>query len=176
VTKRISRKLITGQRMMIAQSFLDEESGVPIHSHQNEQVTYVLEGALPFCLGEEETVVVRAGEILPILSNVHHRAEALEDTLDVDIFCPPRQDTQLAQPACAPRGRTWLLGLRLGADRRRPQRLPLLDPGGKELEPLGGPFRRRGRPGAPAHADQVPGLGHCGHQRVMAGLGYPAIS
>ena len=67
---------------------------MPTHSHDNEQFTYIISGALKLWLGEdgEQEVVVRAGEILHIPSNVPHRAEALEDTLDVDIFCPPRQD------------------------------------------------------------------------------------
>ena len=64
------------------------------HSHDNEQLTYILEGALKFWIGEDESkeVIVRSGEVLVIPSNVLHKAEALEDTLDVDIFSPPRQD------------------------------------------------------------------------------------
>ena len=94
VTPTIARKLITGKRMMLAQVFLDKGSVVPMHSHENEQLTYILEGALHFWIGEdgEEEVVVRAGEVLVIPSHVPHKAEALEDTLDVDIFSPPRQD------------------------------------------------------------------------------------
>ena len=94
VTELIGRKLITGERMMIAQVFLDEGAVVPMHSHDNEQLTYILEGALRFWIGEDgsEELVVKAGEVLYIPSNVPHMAEALEDTLDVDIFCPPRQD------------------------------------------------------------------------------------
>jgi quercetin dioxygenase-like cupin family protein len=67
---------------------------VPKHSHENEQLTYILEGALHFWLGDDQTeqLVVRAGEVLHIPSNVPHKAEALEDTLDVDVFSPPRQD------------------------------------------------------------------------------------
>jgi len=66
---------------------------VPRHSHENEQLTYILEGALRFWIGpDEEEVMVRAGEVLVIPSNVLHKAEALEDTLDVDVFSPPRQD------------------------------------------------------------------------------------
>jgi len=67
---------------------------VPRHQHENEQITYVLEGALRFRLGAEgaQQVDVRAGEVLTIPSNLPHSAEALEDTLDVDIFDPPRRD------------------------------------------------------------------------------------
>src|ERR1700730_15715062 len=67
---------------------------VPRHSHENEQVTYVLKGALHFWLGahDERELIVRAGEVLVIPSHLPHRALALEETLDVDVFCPPRQD------------------------------------------------------------------------------------
>lgn len=94
ITNAISRRLIWGERMMIAQVSLDRGSVVPKHAHENEQITYILEGALRFWIGEdgEEELVVRAGEILYIPSNVPHKAEALEDTLDVDVFSPPRQD------------------------------------------------------------------------------------
>jgi quercetin dioxygenase-like cupin family protein len=94
VTDQISRKLITGQDMMIAQVFLDEGAVVPMHSHVNEQITYILSGALRFWIGDEgaDPIDVGAGEVLHIPSHVPHRALALEDTLDVDIFSPPRQD------------------------------------------------------------------------------------
>ncbi len=94
VTDVISRRLVTGERMMLAQVYLDRGAIVPKHSHDNEQLTYILEGALHFWLGEdgEEEVVVRSGEVLHIPSHLPHRAEALEDTLDVDVFSPPRQD------------------------------------------------------------------------------------
>lgn len=94
VTDTLDRKLITGDRMMLAQVFLKQGCIVPKHQHENEQLTYILQGALKFFLGEDgsETLVVGAGEVLHIPSMVWHRAEALEDTLDVDIFSPPRQD------------------------------------------------------------------------------------
>lgn len=94
VTDALSRRLITGERMMLAQVYLDKGCIVPRHSHENEQLTYILEGSLRFWIGEdgEEELVVRAGQVLHIPSNVPHMAEALEDTLDVDVFSPPRQD------------------------------------------------------------------------------------
>ena len=94
VTDQIRRKLVTGDQMMIAQVFLDEGAVVPRHSHHNEQITYILSGALHFWIGEDESeeIVVRAGEVLHIPAHVPHKALALEDTLDVDIFSPPRQD------------------------------------------------------------------------------------
>ena len=94
VSPLLGRRLITGDRMMLAHVYLKKGCIVPRHSHENEQLTYILEGALRFHMGDDlsETVDVRAGEVLHIPSNVWHRAEALEDTLDVDIFSPPRED------------------------------------------------------------------------------------
>jgi quercetin dioxygenase-like cupin family protein len=94
VSATLERRLITGQRMMLAHVYLKRGCVVPTHSHENEQLTYILEGALHFWLGErgEREVTVSAGEVLVIPSNLPHKAEALEDTLDVDVFSPPRQD------------------------------------------------------------------------------------
>jgi quercetin dioxygenase-like cupin family protein len=94
VSAMLDRRLITGDRMMLAHVYLKKGCVVPKHSHENEQLTYILEGALRFWIGnaEKEEVVVRAGEVLHIPSNVPHKAEALEDTLDVDVFSPPRED------------------------------------------------------------------------------------
>ena len=93
--KGLSRKLITGERMMIAHVYFKKGEEVPRHCHDNEQLTYILSGALHFWFdteGAEQEIIVRAGEVVVIPSNLHHRAVALEDTLDVDVFCPPRQD------------------------------------------------------------------------------------
>jgi quercetin dioxygenase-like cupin family protein len=92
--KGLSRKLITGERMMIAHVYFESGEEVPRHSHDNEQLTYILSGALRFWFGanDEQEVTVRAGEVVVIPSNVPHRAVALEATLDVDVFAPPRQD------------------------------------------------------------------------------------
>ena len=94
VTDQISRRLVTGDKLMLAHVYLEKGSVVPKHSHHNEQITYILEGSLRFHLGEDgsEEVVVGPGEVLHIPSNVPHMAVALEDTLDVDVFSPPRAD------------------------------------------------------------------------------------
>jgi quercetin dioxygenase-like cupin family protein len=90
----ITRRLITGERMMIAHVYLKKGDEVPRHAHENEQLTYILQGALQFWFGSdgEREMIVRAGEVVVIPSNVPHSALALEDTLDVDVFNPPRQD------------------------------------------------------------------------------------
>jgi len=94
VSDMLERRLITGDRMMLAHVYLKKGCIVPKHSHENEQLTYILEGALKFKIGEDgaEEIVVSAGEVLLIPSNVPHMAEALEGPLDVDVFSPPRQD------------------------------------------------------------------------------------
>ena len=94
VSPMLDRRLITGDKMMLAHVYLKKGCIVPKHSHENEQITYILEGALKFWIGEDQKqeVIVRAGEVLHIPSHVPHMAEALDDTLDVDIFDPPRQD------------------------------------------------------------------------------------
>jgi quercetin dioxygenase-like cupin family protein len=94
VNDKLDRRLITGKRMMLAHVYLKKGCVVPRHQHENEQLTYILQGALRFWIGEDEQQVLdlHAGEVLVIPSWVWHKAEALEDTLDVDVFDPPRQD------------------------------------------------------------------------------------
>ncbi|HLZ45431.1 MAG TPA: cupin domain-containing protein [Gemmatimonadales bacterium] len=91
---KLARRLITGDQMMLAHVYLKKGCVVPKHSHMNEQLTYVLEGALQFFIGDDgaEEVIVHAGEVLHLPGNVPHAAHALEDTLDVDVFYPPRED------------------------------------------------------------------------------------
>ena len=94
VNPAFDRRLITGDRVMLAHVYLRKGCVVPRHQHENEQITYILEGALHFWIGHDEKkeLTLRAGEVLHIPSNVWHKAAALEDTLDVDVFSPPRQD------------------------------------------------------------------------------------
>ena len=91
ITEMISRKIVSGEREMLAQIYLKRGALVPIHVHDSEQMTYVLQGALRF-LVEGEEVVVREGEVLHIPSRVPHQAEALEDTLELDVFSPVRAE------------------------------------------------------------------------------------
>jgi quercetin dioxygenase-like cupin family protein len=87
----IDRQFVAGERSMLARIILRKGSIVPEHRHDNEQITYVLEGVLKFVI-EGKELIVRSGEILVIPSNLPHSAEALEDTVDLDVFCPPRED------------------------------------------------------------------------------------
>jgi quercetin dioxygenase-like cupin family protein len=83
--------MIVGTKVMVARILLKKGARVPLHSHHNEQITYVLDGVMKFFLDNRE-VMVSSGEVLCIPPNMPHEAIALEDTVDVDIFNPPRQD------------------------------------------------------------------------------------
>ncbi|HWQ00401.1 MAG TPA: cupin domain-containing protein [Vicinamibacterales bacterium] len=91
VTEMISRKIVTGVREMLAQVYLKKGAIVPLHAHESEQMSYVLQGALRFVVAGEE-ITVREGEVIHIPSWVEHQAEALDDTFELDIFSPIRQD------------------------------------------------------------------------------------
>ncbi|MEJ2009597.1 MAG: cupin domain-containing protein [Acidobacteriota bacterium] len=88
---KIWRKMVTGDKLTVAQIQIAKDGVVPMHQHENEQMSYILEGALKFEIGGQE-VVVRKGEIVQIPANVPHSAVALEDTFDIDIFTPVRKD------------------------------------------------------------------------------------
>ena len=87
----IDREMVVGDKLMLARVFMKKGAHVPKHQHHNEQVTYILEGALKFEI-DGKAIVVHAGEVLCIPSNMPHEAWALEDTLDLDVFDPPRED------------------------------------------------------------------------------------
>jgi quercetin dioxygenase-like cupin family protein len=91
ITEMISQKIIAGEREMLAQIYLKRGALVPMHTHESEQMTYILQGALRFLVDGEE-ITVREGEVLHIPSGTPHQAEALEDTFEIDIFSPIRQD------------------------------------------------------------------------------------
>ena len=91
LTPLLDRQLMVGTNMMIARLILRKGAVVPLHSHHNEQVTYVLEGCLRFQIDGKQ-IDVRGGEVLLIPPHMPHEALAIEDTIDIDIFNPPRQD------------------------------------------------------------------------------------
>ena len=94
VKEGLGRRVVTGDRMMLAHWYMVRGTVVPLHAHDNEQIAHVLDGALRLRLGDDEgeEVIVRTGEVLHIPSGLPHSALALEDTLVTDVFCPPRQD------------------------------------------------------------------------------------
>lgn len=87
----LDRQLVVGERMMVARVLLKKNCLVPMHSHFNEQFTHIESGALEFTIDGRQ-ITVRAGEWLIIPPDVPHSAIALEDTVDIDVFTPPRQD------------------------------------------------------------------------------------
>ena len=89
VTEMLSRKVVSGEREMIVQVYVKRGCLVPMHAHQSEQMTYVLQGAIKFVVGGEE-ITVREGEVLHIPAGVEHQAEALDDTFELDLFSPIR--------------------------------------------------------------------------------------
>src|ERR1700681_3616514 len=103
MSEMISRKVISGDKASVSQVFLKKGAVVPEHHHESEQITYILEGALKFEL-EGKEVIVRKGEVLRIPSWVPHRAVALQDTLDLDIFSPIRTDWLTKDDAYLRRG------------------------------------------------------------------------
>ncbi len=91
ITEMISQKIVSGEREMLAQIYLKRGALVPMHSHESEQMTYILQGALKVVVGGEE-MTVREGEVLHVPSRIPHQAEALEDTFELDVFSPVRKD------------------------------------------------------------------------------------
>lgn len=87
----LQRQFVVGQGIMVARVLLKKGCIIPLHSHHNEQFTYILEGALKFWIDGKE-IVINAGEVLTIPPHMPHKAEAMEDTVDLDIFNPPRAD------------------------------------------------------------------------------------
>ena len=95
LTGLLGRRFLYGQRVMLSHVYLKKGCLVPKHRHENEQVSYILEGRVLFTLGEdgaEEEQLLRAGDVLVIPGNLPHSAEALVDSLSLDVFGPPRQD------------------------------------------------------------------------------------
>jgi quercetin dioxygenase-like cupin family protein len=89
VTEMLSRKAVVGDRAMLVQVYVKRGCVIPLHAHDSEQLTYVLQGAIKFLVNREE-ITVREGEVLLIPSGIEHQAEALEDTFELDVFSPIR--------------------------------------------------------------------------------------
>jgi len=87
----LQRQLVTGSKVMLARILLKKGCVVPLHSHHNEQLSYVIEGVLKFTIRGKDTIV-RAGEVLTIPPHLPHLVKALRDTVSLDIFHPPRMD------------------------------------------------------------------------------------
>jgi len=91
ITDKITRQYVHGKNAMLARFLIKKGGIVPLHSHPNEQITYIISGSVKVTI-KETVYTVSAGEVLIIPPNVPHMFEALEDTIDIDVFTPPRQD------------------------------------------------------------------------------------
>ena len=91
VTELISRKLVAGERQMLAQVYLKRGALVPLHTHESEQMTYVLDGMLRVRVAGEDFIVCE-GQVVRIPPGVPHQTEALADTFELDLFSPVRED------------------------------------------------------------------------------------
>lgn len=96
--EKIDRRRIMGERVMLSHVFLHKGFVVPTHAHANEQFACVISGKIRFGLGDENSpdhceVTLEGGEVLHLPSNVPHSAEALADSLVLDIFSPPSETT-----------------------------------------------------------------------------------
>ena len=87
----LQRQFVVGHDIMVARVLMKKGCIIPLHSHYNEQFTYILEGALKFWV-DGKVIVVNAGEVLTIPPHMPHKAEAMTDTVDLDVFNPPRAD------------------------------------------------------------------------------------
>ena len=87
----VQRRFISGARTTVGQIWLKKGAIVPQHTHESEQVSFIVTGSMKFDLGGDK-VTVNAGEILVIPSMLPHSAEALEDVYDLDFFAPRRED------------------------------------------------------------------------------------
>lgn len=94
VTAGIDRQIVWGDNVMLVRLTMAKGASVQVHAHPNEQMTYILKGRISFTYGHqmENTVVLSAGDILHLPANVPHTAVCLEETIDLDIFSPPRRD------------------------------------------------------------------------------------
>jgi quercetin dioxygenase-like cupin family protein len=91
VTERFARRFFTGKNITLAFLSFKPDFLVPEHHHESEQFSYIITGSMRFIIGGQE-VIVRAGEVVEIPSNVPHSAIALEETTGIDVFSPIRQD------------------------------------------------------------------------------------
>ena len=87
------RRRVVGEQAMLSQVFLEKGTFVPSHSHANEQMAIVVSGRLRFGLAGGREVIVGAGQVLHLPPDAPHSAEALEDSLVLDVFSPPSATT-----------------------------------------------------------------------------------
>jgi quercetin dioxygenase-like cupin family protein len=94
VNASMSRKIVYGEKLMIAKMKFKDGFIVPLHSHHHEQVTQVISGQMRFWFGEnkEQVMDLFPGDVVVIPSNVPHEALMIGEVEETDTWSPPRQD------------------------------------------------------------------------------------
>ena len=94
VNPQMTRRIVTGERLTVARIYFKDGFRVPLHSHEQEQVTQVISGVLRFWLGanREKTLDLGPGDIVVIPSNVPHEALCIGDVEEMDTWSPRRDD------------------------------------------------------------------------------------
>lgn len=94
VTPSMTRKMIYGDNIMIAKMTFKDGFLVPLHQHENEQISEVISGTIRFWFGpnKEQEMDLHAGESVVIPGNLPHAALMIGDVVAMDVFSPPRQD------------------------------------------------------------------------------------
>ena len=91
MTPQIRRRLVSGEKVMSVEFTLDKGAIIAEHKHPHEQITHIISGKIEFMVGGEK-FLLEGGDVLHIPSNLPHSAVALEDTINIEIFSPPRED------------------------------------------------------------------------------------
>ncbi|MDH3708755.1 MAG: cupin domain-containing protein [Cyclobacteriaceae bacterium] len=94
VTDSMQRKIVAGEKLMIVKMKFKDGFHVPLHHHENEQITQVISGTIRFWLGEDkqQQMELTAGDVLVIPPNMPHEALMIGDVEAMDTWAPPRQD------------------------------------------------------------------------------------
>jgi quercetin dioxygenase-like cupin family protein len=94
VNPSMTRKIVSGEKLMIARMKFKDGFVVPLHHHVHEQVSQIISGQMRFWFGEnkEQTMDLYAGDVVVIPSNLPHEALTIGEVEAVDTWSPPRQD------------------------------------------------------------------------------------
>ena len=94
VNPSMTRKIVWGEKLMIARIKFKDGFVVPLHHHVHEQITQVISGKMRFWFGEnkEQVMDLDAGDVVVIPSNLPHEALMIGEVEEVDTWSPPRHD------------------------------------------------------------------------------------
>ncbi len=94
VNDNMQRRIVTGEKLTVAQIHMKDGFIVPMHSHVNEQITQVISGRMKFWFGMDRQTVreLGPGEVLVIPANLPHEALMIGDVFEMDMWAPRRED------------------------------------------------------------------------------------